>query len=353
MRGLRQPMGRIYVNFGEPVVIKKAPSSDDTLALQKLAFQVGVEVNKVTPLTLPSLVAMILLGAAPRALTREELSRELQDLADWARTRSIPMSSTFDPDNHDAYEGLIDALVNKGLVTRYEGGPEVVFTIAAQQHAAAGYYRNTVIHHFVNKAIIELAMLYVANEPGKGLDGFWQEAERLRDLFKFEFFYAPIDEFRKQVDEELIRYSPDWITQLEESGFAAQKLLLKCRPLVAHATLLPYVEAYRVVTDVLARVGDEPLADEKDCVKQALAYARQAYLQQRITSEASIGKLMFENGYKLMSNLNLVGGTDDGIATDLPVENEQNLARRRIEMSQNFRELCRRIDTIRTTALLR
>jgi glycerol-3-phosphate O-acyltransferase len=155
------------------------------------------------------------------------------------------------------------------------------------------------------------------------------------------------------VDEELIRYSPDWITQLEESGFAAQKLLLKCRPLVAHATLLPYVEAYRVVTDVLARVGDEPLADEKDCVKQALAYARQAYLQQRITSEASIGKLMFENGYKLMSNLNLVGGTDDGIATDLPVENEQNLARRRIEMSQNFRELCRRIDTIRTTALLR
>ena len=121
MRGLRQPMGRIYVNFGEPVVIKNAPSSDDTLALQKLAFQVGVEVNKVTPLTLPSLVAMILLGAAPRALTREELSRELQDLADWARTRSIPMSSTFDPDNHDAYEGLIDALVNKGLVTRYEG----------------------------------------------------------------------------------------------------------------------------------------------------------------------------------------------------------------------------------------
>lgn len=353
MRGLRQPMGRIYVNFGEPVVIKKAPSSDDTLALQKLAFQVGVEVNKVTPLTLPSLVAMILLGAAPRALTREELSRELQDLADWARTRSIPMSSTFDPDNHDAYEGLIDALVNKGLVTRYEGGPEVVFTIAAQQHAAAGYYRNTVIHHFVNKAIIELAMLYVANEPGKGLDGFWQEAERLRDLFKFEFFYAPIDEFRKQVDEELGRYSPDWITQLEESGFAAQKLLLKCRPLVAHATLLPYVEAYRVVTDVLARVGDEPLADEKDCVKQALAYARQAYLQQRITSEASIGKLMFENGYKLMSNLNLVGGTDDSIATDLPFENEQNLAQRRIEMSQNFRELCRRIDTIRTTALLR
>ena len=54
-----------------------------------------------------------------------------------------------------------------------------------------------------------------------------------------------------------------------------------------------------------------------------------------------------------MSNLNLVGDADDGIATDLPVENEQNLAQRRIEMSQNFRELCRRIDTIRSTALLR
>ncbi|MGB5326435.1 MAG: glycerol-3-phosphate 1-O-acyltransferase [Pseudomonadales bacterium] len=364
MRGLRQPLGRIYVNFGEPVVIENAPSPDDTLALQKVAFQVGVEVNKVTPLTLPSVITMILLGAAPRALTAEELSIDLHAIMEWAMQRNVPVSSSLEPDHKVAHQNLLKLLVSKGLVTRYDGGPEEVFSIAAQQHATAGYYRNTVIHHFVNKAIIELAMLYVASDPKVGLDGFWQEADRLRDLFKFEFFYTPIEEFRKQVNQELAHYYPQWEARLMESGSAAQKILLGCRPLVAHSALLPFIEAYRVIADVLARAGETRAMEIKECVKQGLAYARQAYLQQRITSEASIGKLMFENAYKLMANQGLVCESETNTA---PAPEKDRLAEsgamdepaaltlteRRIKMSQAMRELCRRIDTIRSTALLR
>ncbi|MBT8139333.1 MAG: glycerol-3-phosphate 1-O-acyltransferase [Gammaproteobacteria bacterium] len=349
MRGLRQPLGRIYVNFGEPVIIEKAPQPGDTLALQKVAFQVGVEVNRVTPLTLPSVITMILLGAAPRALTAEELSVELHAILDWARAHNVPISSSLDPDHRASYGRLLDVLVNKGLVTRYDGGPEEVFAIAAQQHATAGYYRNTVIHHFVIKAIGELALLYVASNTDAGLDEFWQEAERLRDLFKFEFFYSPIDEFRKQLDQELVHYYPQWEARLMESNSAAQKMVHGSRPLVAHAALLPFVEAYRVVADVLAIAGEEPLMDNKECVRQSLAYARQAFLQQRITSEASIGKLMFENGYKLMANQGLVFSDPESLDTDALA----SLVERRAKMSQTMRELCRRIDTIRSNALLR
>ena len=51
---------------------------------------------------------------------------------------------------------------------------------------------------------------------------------------------------------------------------------------------------------------------EKDeIVSGALKLGKQAYLQRRITSEESIGKLMFSNGFKLASNRGLVrGGTD-------------------------------------------
>ena len=202
-----------------------------------------------------------------------------------------------------------------------------------------------------------MALLAVANDPKLGLDGFWQEAERLRDVFKFEFFYAPIDEFRKQVNVELQCFYPEWESRLQESSSGAQNLLLTCRPLFAHCTLLPFVEAYRVVADVLARAGEEPIMDVKDCVKQSLAYARQAYLQQRITSEASIGKLMFENGYKLMSNMGLVFKDSSELESvnleQVASDRGASLAQRRIEMSQSLRELCRRLDTIRSTALLR
>jgi glycerol-3-phosphate O-acyltransferase len=338
LRGLRQPMGRIYVDFGEPVVLERSPSGEDTLALQKIAFQVGVEVNKVTPITLPSLITMILLGAAPRALTRDELVGEMEALLAWARGRQIRITSDFRPENEEHTNALAEIMVGNGLLTRYEGGPEVVYAMAPEQHGVANYYRNTIIHHFVTKAIIELALMEVAGRDSEIREAFWAEADRLRDLFKFEFFYAPTDEFRDQVREELNRYNSGWEESLDTVPGFAQGMIAEFMPLVAHATLLSFVEAYRVVADVLALQSHDHELEEKELISQALAYGRQAYLQRRISSEASIGKLLFQNGYKLLANMGLTKAGD------------ARQAERRKQCSQDLRELAHRIDIVRTIA---
>jgi glycerol-3-phosphate O-acyltransferase len=341
LSGLRRPMGRIYVDFGEPVILQQSPSPEDKLALQKIAFQVGVETNRVTPITLVSLVTMILLGSAPRAVTREELQREIDVLVSWARDRGIRLTSDFDPENEGEMENLSQVLVDSGLITRYDGGPEVVYTIAPEHHAEANYYRNTTIHHFVNKAIAELALMHVVAFNQGITRAFWDEAERLRDLFKFEFFYAPTEEFRDQLREELRRYDTEWEDRLEDGTGYAQRFLTEITPLVAHTALLSFVEAYRVVADVLARMADDAELEEKECVSQSLAYGRQAYLQRRISSEASIGKLLFQNGYKLMANMGL---TEGGNAA---------LGQRRRQLSQDLRELAHRLEIVKTIALPR
>jgi glycerol-3-phosphate O-acyltransferase len=341
LRGLRQPMGRVYFNIGKPVVLDRAPSGDDILALQKIAFQIGVEVNKVSPITLPSLVTMILLGASPRALTREELTLQMRKLIDWVQQRDIPITSDFEPSNLDHMAALSQVLVDNGMLTRYDGGPEVVYAISQEQHRIANYYRNTTIHHFVNKAIIELSLLYVSRIPAGALDRFWHEAERLRDMFKFEFFYAPVDEFREQISAELKRSHPNWESSIDKSGALARDMITTVRPLVAHSTLLAIVEAYRVVADVVARRPHDIALSEKKCVNEALAYGRQALLQRRISSDASIGKLLFANGHKLAKNMGLTEAGD------------VSLEQRRRAFSQDLRELAHRIDIIRTIALSR
>ena len=159
---------------------------------------------------------------------------------------------------------LARVLVQSGPVTRYDEGPERLFAIAPEAHAEAGYYRNTTIHYFVNKAIAELALLHVSNSEEGTAKAFWQEAERLRDLFKFEFFYAPTEEFRDEVREELGRYDADWEISLAKDRAFAARFLEKFTPLVAHATLLSFVEAYRVVSDVAARLDDDTSLEEKD-----------------------------------------------------------------------------------------
>ncbi|MBK6511642.1 MAG: hypothetical protein IPG06_20885 [Haliea sp.] len=109
-------------------------------------------------------------------------------------------------------------------------------------------------------------------------------------MFKFEFFYAPTEEFHRQIREELDRYDKDWPTVLSRGTVGFTQLFNRMIPLVSHVTLLIYAEAYSVVTALAARMEHAETLEEEACVSNALKFGRQAYLQRRISSEASIGK---------------------------------------------------------------
>ena len=66
---------------------------------------------------------------------------------------------------------------------------------------------------------------------------------------------------------------------------------------------------------------------------------RQAYLQRRITSEASIGKILFQNGFKLAQNLGLTDGGGEDVAL------------KRIQLLRDFKELSVRLERIRLLGL--
>jgi len=195
LRRLRRPLGRIYVDFGDPVVVNKKTFQGDSLALQKIAFKVGVEANRVTPITLTSLMSLSLLGAAPRAQTIEELRKTMQALRAWSEHKDIRFTSDFNDRNQAHMLVLINAMISSGLINRYDEGPETVYAVADDQHTMASYYRNTIVHHFVTKAITELSLAKAANDSENAAQAFWLEADHLKDMFKFEFFYAPTEEF--------------------------------------------------------------------------------------------------------------------------------------------------------------
>ena len=296
----------------------------------------AVEANHVTAITFPSLVTMSLLGAAPKALTQNEVQADLRALLRWAQERDLRISKDFDPAYADQLPDMISIMLAEGIVTRYDEGPEVVYGIGLNQHAVASYYRNTIIHFFVNKAIIELALLKASeNEGPNALDVFWSEVDQLRDLFKFEFFYAPTAQFHQQIREELDRYDANWSELLSRGTQGFTQLLNRMTPLVSHVTLLIYAEAYSVVAMLAAAKEHTETLDEKTSVTDALKFGRQAYLQRRISSEASIGKLLFKNGFKVLQSRRL---TDAG---------EPGVAGQRRELSRQLRDLLRRLDLIR------
>ncbi|WP_447760900.1 glycerol-3-phosphate 1-O-acyltransferase [Sphingopyxis panaciterrae] len=308
MKSLREPSGRIRLDIGEPVVIDEAPGPEDKRALEKIAFAVAVEANRVTPLTVTSVMCLILLGTAPRGVTATELLATITAVADWARARGIRLSKELESSDDAALSGTVDTLVASGLLRRYEAGSENVYSIDPAKHPMASYYRNIIAHHFLDRAMIELALFELRDADSKdSTAAFWAKVDRLRDLFKFEFFYPPRDEHRAALRAELERIDPVWDRRLASGDRGVAQLIRRCQPLVGHAILLPFAEAYSVVADLAARArpGDE--IDEKALETAALVEGKQAYLLRRISSEAAIGKLLFANGVSLMRHMGMAG----------------------------------------------
>jgi len=336
LRSLARPMGRIHVDFGEPVRLDVAPLPDDQLAISKIAFQVAVEANRVTPATFPAVVSATLLGAFPRALTETEVIREVRDITQWATKRGVRLSPDFNLNYGNNMPALLGNMIDEGIITRFDGGPETVYGIAEGQAAIASFYRNTIVHFFINRAVAELALLALSEKTSSEptMDCFWHEVRELRDLFKFEFFYPETHEFEKQIAQELGREAPDWQAMLEADTGNARILLHTLSPKVGHLTLTIFAEAYSIGADILLQFGDEHGFDEETFIGRCMSYGKQAYLQRRISSEASVGKLLFANAWKMLASRHLIDSIEG-----------------RIAQAEALNQLIRRLEVIRALSI--
>ncbi|HEX7374150.1 MAG TPA: glycerol-3-phosphate 1-O-acyltransferase [Steroidobacteraceae bacterium] len=339
-RGVRRPMGRVRIDLGEPVVVRQPPAPDDRLALAKIAFNAAVHANRATPLTVTGVMCLVLLGMAPRGATAAELVKFVQVLAHWARSRGIRLSEELAADDPQDFLARLEALAASGLLLHDGQGRAGVYALDPARHPVASYYRNTIVHHFLHKAFIELALAKALDGGGDDLSqSFWDETERLRELFKFEFFYPAREQFRQELAAELERTDPRWREHLAGDLDRARRLAGRLQPFIAHAALLPYAEGYAVVVDQLARLAPGQSLDEDRCVTRALREGRRAHLLRSISSEASIGRMLFGNAYRLAVNLGLAGDTT-----------EESLGRRRA-LLRELQALVRRMERLRLEAL--
>src|SRR5262249_30033280 len=211
------------------------------------------------------------------------------------------------------------------------------WVIAAHQHLVAAFYRNSVIHFFINRAIAELALQRIIEEqPDDPDEAAWREGLRLRELLKFEFFFARKREFAPQMREELALIDPDWERPLQtESGDVvfrqAREWLREARPHVAPLVLRPFLEAYLVVANRLVACDPARPVNEAQLLQECLGVARQWQLQGRLASAESISLELFRTALRLAGHRGLLdGGGDEALAGRRDLEAELRDTLRRI-----------------------
>ena len=347
IRSQGQRLGKAYLNFAEPVSLRQV-RTERKLATEKIAFEVLHRINRVTPITPPALLTLALLGIGDRALTAGEIRAVLDPLLDYVAVRKLPQAGTIDLAAPGGLAPALDALVTTKVVTRFTGGVEPVYGIGENQHLVAAYSRNRIIHFFVTRAITELVLLHLIRRPvGHPKDSdlgarAWAEALRLRDLLKYEFFFAAKPEFAEELRAELAILDPDWEQKAADptaiaTGLAELPLLL------GHRVLGSFLEAYMVVADRLAAHPAGPV-DEKPFLDGCIGVGHQYRLQQRIHSGESISKDLFKNALSLAAGRGLLAdpGRDPEVAA--------GIARKREAFAAELREVVERLDSLRRLA---
>ena len=353
-QGARQ-YGKIYVRFGEPVSMSAflgpptGPIATDPaarrLALAKTAFEVAWRINQGMPVTATAAVTTILLAMQGAALTFGQIRLGLADALDYLESRSVPTTASLRALSAPGpVRATLDALVAGGLVTYVRDGREPVWLIGPDQQLAATFYRNSLVHFLLEGALCELAVLRARDAGSDPVGAFWAEIARLRDLLKFEFYFKDRDEHRRQVHAEMDRHDPAWEERLRAGPMEADALLAQMRPLVSHVIVRPFVEAYRIVADVLA--GDDVptaadgSADRDEVTRRALGLGRQYVAQRRLRSSESVSVLLFQTALQLADNRGLLGPGED-------------VAAQRASFLAELRDLLRRLDEIENLAIRR
>src|SRR5919106_1070616 len=152
-----------------------------------------------------------------------------------------------------------------------------------------------------------MVALRVAEErPADPLESAWAEALHLRDLLKFDFFFARKRDFTGELARELDLYDPDWSGRRDDPGEVWGRLTAT-RLFLAHRVLRSFLEAYLVVAERLKDSGAVVAGDEEDSVSAGVGLSRQWLLQRRLASPESASKELLRTGWRLAANRGLLG----------------------------------------------
>ena len=306
--------GDIHIRFGEPVSARSMVGSSDlgdetSIGLQKLAFEVMYRIAHVTPITPTALISVALLAARGTARSSDQLAEAAARIVEFARARDLLTTEDADLRDPAWVATILDWLSEHDNVSSHEALGRRVFWLNEDQMIRISYYRNMVVHFFVNRALAEMAIGSVAEPGDERPEGVREALLAYRDLLKFEFFFPEKEQFLADVESDIAIDAPGWEHVLTTTG--AAEVQAKLGSSLAYWAVLPILDAYQVVGDELEALKGR--FEEKSFLKACLARARMYRIEERLISGESASQVLFKAALALAANRGPIHDTD-GVA---------------------------------------
>jgi len=297
---LKSSYGKIYIRFDKPFSLREYMESENIPPSNEmhksLSNHLADSINKVTLITPLSIISTAILTSHRKGFYLPELKETVELYLDLVKRIDAPVSS----DLLDTERALDDSI---GLLTEWNiiehmnepsGDEKVFFFIQDDRKLELEYYKNSIIHFFIDYSFAATVLLTQPEEENN-LNITLSGLNYLRETFSSEFIFTAGEDIKCKTSS-ILQYFREkgFLKDIPESGgFSITKTGFDKLPALA-SLAKTFIESYWITANVIMQTRDEKLKGD-NLLKQTISMGRKYYKSGIIDHIGSISRVNFQN----------------------------------------------------------
>jgi glycerol-3-phosphate O-acyltransferase len=354
---LRKRYGRVYLNVGEPLLLKsylaaqEKPLEEMTVAerqslYRRIGYTIVREINKVSVVTPFSLTSAGLLCYDRRGISLGELRDVLTQFYDYLHFRKVSFAMTF-ADREKAVTEALNLFDQAGFISRMgaedeeeEEVEEIVYSLDDDKRMNLEYYKNNILHFFLPASFVATSVL-ASSEDMVPVNRIRDDYAFFKRLFRHEFIF---DDLKDDLDEVT-----ETLSYLRDRGMIAgfdkeEKAWIEVKGR-GRTNLLPfaglihnYMESYWVVIRGCYYLRKGPKA-ERDWLKNIRGLGERMYRKGEIRRAEALSQSNYSSAIRYLQDVNIVSVTEVSDKADKKVTKRYSLTENKVQMESLRRRL--------------
>ncbi|MBW2561753.1 MAG: 1-acyl-sn-glycerol-3-phosphate acyltransferase [Deltaproteobacteria bacterium] len=330
---LKKRYGCVYMNVGEPMLLKSYLASQETpieemtlserrILYRKMGYEVVNEINKVSVVTPFSLVAAGLLSYYRRGISHDDLMEILNEFYDYLDFRGVRFSSTF-ANREKALNDALGMFESSGFISRMgpeEGDEEdelaeTIYSVDEDRRLNIEYYKNNILHSFVSLSFVSTSLL--SNSRTEiSLSEVMEDYDFFKALFMDEFIYDNKVDDREEV-QRVLSYARDRgmiiLHEDADESMASIAVTGKGRTsLPPFAGLVQnYLESYWIASRGLTYLKGKG-RQEKDLIKKIHKLGVKMYKKGEVSKTEALSQSNYKNALKFLLDYGAISMSSEG-----------------------------------------
>jgi glycerol-3-phosphate O-acyltransferase len=354
---LRKRYGRVYMNVGEPILLKSYLAAQDkpleemSIAerrslYRRIGYTIVRSINKVSVVTPFALTSSGLLCYDRRGISLGELREVLFLFFDYLSSKNVSFAMTF-ADREKAVGEALNLFDQSGLISRMgaedeeeEEVEEIVYSLEDDKRMNLEYYKNNILHYFLPVSFVASSIL-ASPEDMVPVNRIRDDYAFFKRLFRHEFIFDDQKDDLEEITETLSYLRDRGMIagfDKEEKAWVEVKGRGRTNLLPFAGLIHNYMESYWVVVRGCYYLRKRPKV-ERDWLKNIRGLGERMYRKGEIRRAEALSQSNYQSAIRYLQDVNIVSVTEVSEKGEKRFTKRYALTENRVQMESLRRRL--------------